>query len=238
VNFVRRVIGPMVAVGVLAGCGPVTPVADPSAAPATGTPTTSTAPAITDIPAAAFLQTKDLGKGGHLVEQGERSDAVSPCWGAPRQSDSMLVVREEVVGTYRFVGRYDTVNKRPEPDGYVWEVITSYRAGGASAYVDEVREQITRCAKDVVKEGPTAVTWTRSIVSEGLAGDESLMWRRKSSYRYAGRVYETNEFIAVIRLGDVVVLVHIAVNPGIPLRDPVDRLVETAVRRATSHLPA
>jgi hypothetical protein len=121
VNIVRRVIGPRVAVGVLAGCCPVTPVADPSAAPATGTPTTSTAPTITDIPAAAFLQTKDVGKGGYLIGQGQAAMPSAPWWRAPRQSDSMLVVREEVLGTYRLVGSHDTVNKWPVLDGYVYE---------------------------------------------------------------------------------------------------------------------
>jgi hypothetical protein len=239
-RIVVRVTGLIAAVVVLAGCGPATRVADPSAMPATGTPTTSTAPAMTDIPAAAFLQTKDLGKGGYFVEQGLSSDAVSPCWGAPLRSDSMRVVREEVVGTYRFVARYDTVNKRPVPDGTVNEVISSYRAGGAAGYLDEVREQIVRCAKEVVNEPfletTVVVTWTRTVVAEDFAGDESLIWRRKSSGVYARRLHETHDLIAVIRLGDVVIVVHIGISPGLPLRDPIDRLADAAVRRATDHL--
>jgi hypothetical protein len=236
-GIVLRVFGCMAAVGVLAGCGPASPVAD---APVTATPTTSAAPAITDIPAAAFLQTKDLGKGGYFVKQGQGSDAISPCWSAPLRSDAMRVVREEVVGTYRFVARYDTVNKRPVPDGTVNEVITSYQAGGASAYLAEVREQVARCATEKVDEpfmGTTVVlTWERTIVAEGFAADESLIWRRKSSGTYAGRYHETNDLIAAIRLGDVVVLVRIGTSPGLPWREPIDRLAAAAVRRATDHL--
>jgi hypothetical protein len=236
------VVGFLTAASVIAGCGPVTDVADPSApAPVTASPTATTAPPITDIPAAAFLQTRDLGKGGYLVEQGQTSDAISPCRNAPLRSDSMRAVREEVVGTYRFYGLlYDKINKLAVPDGYVNEVISSYRADGASVYLDEVREQVARCAKNSVNEdvnGTTMVTtWERSIVAENFAGDESLMWRRKQSSRYAGRTTVNNEFIAVIRLGDVVVLVHIGVNPGTPLRDPIDRLAATAVRRAKDNL--
>jgi hypothetical protein len=240
-GIVLRVIGLMAATGVLAGCAPTPPGAEPSAT-SVATPTASAAPAITDIPAAAFLQTKDLGKGGYLVEHGQGTDAISPCWGMPLRSDALRVVREEVVGTYRFVARYDKVNKRPVPDGTVNEVITSYRAGGASAYLAEVREQVARCATQVVEEpflGDTvAVTWERTIVAENVAGDESLIWRRKSSGRYAGRTHETNEFIAAVRLGDVVIMVHVGISPGLPLRDPIDRLVAAAVRRATDHLTA
>jgi hypothetical protein len=242
-RIVLRVTGLFATVGVLAGCGPVTSVADPSAAPATVTTTTSTPPAITDIPAAAFLQTTDVGKGGYFVKQGITSDAISPCWGAPRPSDSMLVVREEVVGTYRFLARYDTVNKQAVPDGYINEVITSYRAGGASAYLKEVREQIARCATEVYNEDflnneIVVVTLTRTIVAENFAGDDSLIWRRKRSGRYSGRLYENNDMIAVIRLGEVVLVVHLGINPGTPLRAPIDRLAAAAVRRAKSHLPA
>jgi hypothetical protein len=230
----------MAAVSVLAGCGPGAPAPGPSATPAGGTPTTSSAPAITDIPAAAFLQTADLGKGGYFVEQGITSDALSPCWGAPRRSDSMRAVREEVVGTYRFVARYDKINKRPVPDGTVNEVITAYQAGGAAAYLDEVREQIRRCATQVVDDvyidKTVPVTWTRTIVAEDFAGDDSLIWRRRSSGRYSGRLHETNELIAVIRLGDVAVVVHIGISPGLPLRDPIDRLAAAAARRAKDHL--
>jgi hypothetical protein len=237
-----RVMGVVVVVGVLAGCGPAAPGADPSAAHTTGTPTPSPGPPpITDIPEAAFLQTKDLGKGGYLVDgPAETTDAISPCWGAPLRSDSLRVVREEVVGTYRFVARYDTVNKRPVPDGPVNEVITSYRAGGAVAYLDEVREQVARCQKEVVDQPfldkTVAVTWTRTIVAENIGGDESLIWRRRSSGIYAGRRHETNDMIAVIRLGDVAILIHIGISPDLPLRDPIDRLAAAAVRRAADHL--
>jgi hypothetical protein len=241
-EIVARVIGLAVAAGVLAGCGPATPAQPPASASAAGTASASAAPAITDIPAAAFLQTKDLGDGGHFVEHGQGTNALSPCWQAPLRSDSMRAVREEVVGTYRFEARYDKVNKRPVPDGTVNEVITAYRAGGASAYVDEVREQITRCATEVIDDffmGDTVpVTWQRTIVAEGFAGDESLIWQRKSRGRYAGRVHETNDLIAVIRIGNVVVVVHIGISPGLPLRKPIDRLAAAAARRATDNLTA
>jgi hypothetical protein len=151
------------------------------------------------------------------------------------------VVREEIVGAYRFYGLlYDKVNKLAVPDGYVNEVISSYRADGASVYLDEVREQVARCPKDSINDdvdGTAMVTtWERSIVAENYAGDESLMWRRKSSTRHRGRITANNEFIAVVRLGDVVVVVHIGVNPGTPLRDPIDRLAAAAVRRAKDNL--
>jgi hypothetical protein len=240
-ELVRRVIGLVVTTGVLAGCGPANRVADPAAStPATTTPTVNAAPVVTDIPAAAFLQTEDLGKGGYFVDQGQGTDALSPCWGAPLRSDSTRVVREEVVGTYRFVARYDKVNKRPVPDGTVNEVITSYRTGGASVYLDEVREQVARCATEKVDEpflGTTVVvTWERTVIAEGFAADESLIWRRRSWGIYSGRRHENNDLIAVARLGDVVVMVHIGISPGLPLRDPIDRLAAAAVRRATAQL--
>jgi hypothetical protein len=241
-GIVARVIGSVAVIGVLAGCGPTTTAEPPPSTSAVASPTTSAAPAITDIPAEAFLQTKDLGKRGYFVEQGIPSNAISPCRQAPLRSDAMKEVREEVVGTYSFVARYDKINKQFVPDGTVNEVITAYRAGGASAYLNEVREQIARCATEVIDDVfetyTVPVTWTRTIVAEGFAADESLIWRRKSSGVYIGRRHETNELIAVMRLGDVVVLVHIGLSPGLPMRDPIDRLAAAAARRAKDHLPA
>jgi hypothetical protein len=238
-GIVARVIGSVAVIGVLAGCGPTTTAQPPPSTSAIASPTTSAAPAITDIPAEAFLQTKDLGKHGYFVEQGEPSDAVSPCRRAPLRSDSMKVVREEVVGSYSFLARYDKINKQYVPDGFVNEVITAYQAGGASAYLAEVREQIARCAKEVITLDPTTpVTWEHTIVAEGFAGDESLLWRRTIWGIWSGRRHETYGMIAVIRLGDVVVVVHIGTGAGLPVRDPIDRLAAAAARRAADHLPA
>jgi len=152
----------------------------------------------------------------------------------------MQVVRKEIVGTYSFVARYDTVNKRVVPDGSVNEVITTYRGGGASVYLDEVRQQVARCARATEEEDfmgtKVAITVEKTVEAEGVAGDDSLIWRHKRSGMYAGNYNESVDVIAVIRLGDVIVLVHIGISPGLPQRDPIDRLAAAAARRATEHL--
>jgi hypothetical protein len=82
------------------------------------------------------------------------------------------------------------------------------------------------------------ITVERTIVGESFDGDESLMWRLKRSGKYAGRYNENNDLIAVIRLGEVVVIVHIGISPGLPLRKPIDRLAAAAASRAKDNLMA
>jgi hypothetical protein len=152
----------VIAASALVGCaGEGRP---PGGGPA-GTPpaaASSTAPPITDIPDAAFLQPQDLGD-GHFVPNGLSSYAVAPCYKAGLRSDAQRAHREEVVGVYKFSGR-----PVQQPDGIVNQNITAYRQGGAAAYMAEVREQIAQCPSTLLESGE--VTYETSILGRASAG--------------------------------------------------------------------
>jgi hypothetical protein len=217
----------LVALTLLAGCGRGSgpePVPGGSASPAP----TSTAPPVTDITDAAFLQLEDIGVGKwvRFVTDALGTDAVAPCYKSYAKTDSQLAYREEKVGSFKF-------SNRPveQPDGTVYHVISAYRPGGAAAYLTEVREQIARCANTVHDDG--VVTLQRSILAEGFAGDESLLWTRKMIYQ-AGGVHDENfGFIGVIRFRDYVVLVHTTAKT-MDGRTHADRLLAAAVKRAAA----
>ena len=161
--MVSCVLGAIVASALVGCAGDAGSAGPPGGGSAGRTPatTTSTAPPITDIPDAAFLQPQDLGDGGHWVPNGLTSAAVAPCYKAGLRSDSFRAHREEVVGVCKLSGR-----PVEQPDGLINQSITAYRPGGAAAYFAEVREQIAQCPSTVLESGE--ITYEASILAEGI----------------------------------------------------------------------
>jgi hypothetical protein len=217
----------VVAGGTLVGCEGGTAAEGPTtrgSADASATADVSTAPPVTDIPDAAFLQPPDLGT-GRIVPKGYGTDALAPCYKQPVTADAQLTHREQIVGVYKFSAR-----KVEQPDGIVWQIISVYRPGGATAFLAEIRAQIARCP---TTPDPPNYTREASILAEGFGGDESLLWLRKGIYSGDGAYDENFDFVALIRFREIVAFLHVLAN-AMNERADADRLISAAITRAAA----
>jgi hypothetical protein len=223
----RRILGALAATAVLAGCTSVTGTAGPSAAPS---PSASSPPPPVKIPATALLQKEDVGE-GNVLDTVPGTDMLSPCWGHPAlPSDGYWDDRKTADLNYRFTNRREAFTNRAIPDGYVQEVLVTYRPGKAKGYLADVRDALSRCATVPFDDGDR---WEQSIVAEGIGGDESLLWRRvyhpaKTAKNQRLQYSEA----AVVRIRDVVIVLAFIPADGAPDRGQVDRLVKAAISRA------
>ncbi len=225
----------------LAACGPTGgsgtsrgPGPDPSVSPS---PSASAIPAVTSVPDAALLQKADLG-GGEVIAGGGINPLLSPCW-PPQNNDTAVVVRRDETVTFRFTDVREPYTNRKVPDGDAGEIILVCTPGAAAEYLRQLRAQLTQCAT-VPRED---VLWRHAVVGTSYAGDESLMWQRTVTQREpSGIRYTATELVAVMRFGDVVVVVDGYTENVVLTRTTrtglVDRALFTRVVTAAAHRAA
>jgi len=209
-----------------------------SSAAVSASPTTPVA-AITEIPAAAFLQVGDLGAGGSLAKNDEvvPPGRMDPCKSGVPASESMIAVQKWILALYRFTDNRESYTNRKIPDGTAYEVITSYFPGGSEAYLAEQRDMVKRCPKIHYTTPPGVEDHKEStsyaIVAEHFAGDDALMISQKWSGVYYNTLKTDTSFFAVVRIGDALVTINAdGWEQDSADRRHVDRLVAAALRRA------
>jgi hypothetical protein len=220
--MLKHVVGIVAVAALLAGCaspaGPGTPSVPASSGSVEPSPTTSS---LVKIPPEVFLQPADLGPGDVLTKDVVMEAELHPCGGKVAETDTMIVARAFVGFRYYF-------SRRRDFDGYGHEVITSYRAGGAEAYLSEVRRGLSGpCARYEDAENRHENT----VTAQGFGGNDSIRVLRKSTWKANGRV--SVAYLAIVRFGDVVVVVQ-ALEGYDGIDDPanVDRVVTAAITRA------
>jgi hypothetical protein len=224
VPMLKQIVGIVAVVAMMAGCsssgdGPATPSPQVLSGSVEPSPTTSL---LTKIPPEAFLQPADLGPGDVLTKDVANEVDLHPCGGGrTAETDTMLVTREFVGFRYYFRHSKDF-------DGYGHEVITSYRAGGAEAYLSEVRRGLAGpCARYEDAETLNENT----ITAERFGGSDAIRVSRKNTWKANGRVSVV--YVAIVRFGDVVVVLEfIEGYDGIDDPANVDRVVAAAINRA------
>src|SRR5688572_16382050 len=220
----RILLAVLATAALLAGCSdsPST-----STAPTTAPAATTAAP-VAEIPAAAFLQTADLGSDGSVdadIPLDMLLDvALDPC-GPDFASEAKVQTRKAVRVIYHFTP--DEI-----PNGTAYQVITAYAPGGAADFLGEVRKAVSQCPEIQLSD----IAWLRhAIVGENFGGDESVMYSRLRSNIVEGELMEDTKLIAAIRFGDYVVILD---ADGWELesadRGHIDRLVTAAVSRAAA----
>jgi hypothetical protein len=221
---VKRVIGVVAVVATLAGCsssggGSGTPSV---AAPAPSVEPSPSASLLADIPPDAFLQPADLGPGDVLTKDVANDVALNPCGGQVAETDSMMVTREFIGFRYYFRGRKDS-------DGYGTEVITSYRPGGAEAYLSEVRRGL---AGPCGRYEDAEYRYENTITAERFGGDDAIRISRKSVWKPNARTL-SGIYVVVVRIGDLVVVLQVYEGyDGVDNPAYVDRIVTAALDRA------
>src|SRR5690606_14867647 len=138
---------------------------DPGAPPS---PAPTPEPISTVVQAKGFLQAPDAGNGGsaEILPSSRVSEArINPCGGA-LPSDKQRVARAAAFVVYRFNDIPDST-----PDGTAYEVISRYSGDGASAYLKDLRDAVSRCPSRTEGE----ISYTFAIADSGFAGDESVL---------------------------------------------------------------
>jgi len=219
----KRIIAVAGAVLALAACAPSDAPHTQPATASSSSPTPSGTP-LTEIPPAAFLQPDDLGPGDVLTEGMVLEAWLNICQGALLDSNASVAAQTYVGFRYYYSGN------RRESDGYGYEVITSYRPGGAEGYLAEVRDLVAGpCARAENEESIVEQT----IVAEGFGGDDSVRIRRLDTWKPNGKVGIS--YVSVSRFGDVVVFLSIAVPwDGSDHAPYFDRIEAAAVGRAVA----
>ncbi|HTJ35298.1 MAG TPA: hypothetical protein VL738_18895 [Dactylosporangium sp.] len=148
----------------------------------------------------------------------------APCTTMSNPSDAQITQRHSGDGlTY-----FDL--DRQQGSTTFGETRTRYSGSGAATYLAEVRQAVARCTSVQRPRGGSGGLQTvryRQVSANTLGGDESLLLSRTS-------VSDTY-LIAVIRLGDVVVVVMDYGWEGSPSpRKTFDAIVDAAVDRARS----
>jgi hypothetical protein len=179
------------------------------------------------LPASVMLRASDWGKcyamvGDHAgFPAWERGERPGPRPGLCLDGELYDADKDRVAGRFReFAGG-------PEVFGY--ESVTRYRAGGAEAFLAEVRERVARCAT-YTQPGETEPTWRAQIAERDFTGDESLL-----VYVGTGTAAEPGYpgwFVGVARVGDLVIVVE----PGSDLggsRAFAKTMTRKAAQRAT-----
>lgn len=185
-------------------------------------------PEPTVIQAKGFLQIADLGSDGTAeVLPGARvaEARINPC-GGPLPSDESRVARAAVLVLYRF-------NDIPAstPDGTAYEVISRYRSGGATAYLQDLRAAVDRCPTRTEGE----IEYQFAVEDSGFAGDESVLVSETARFDFEGSEIEDTSLIAAVRLGNLIILIDAdGWEMSSALRSEVDRLVTAALARAVA----
>jgi hypothetical protein len=220
--MLKQIVGLVAVVAIAASC---TPSGGPGA-PSAQTPSSSVEPSpaesvLAQLPPEVFLQPADLGPGDVLTKDVVNEVVMTPCGGRVAEADATLVTRVFIGFRYYFA-------RRPTFDGYGHEVITSYRAGGAEAYLNEVRRGLAgACARYEDAEN----LHENTITAERFGGNDSIRITRKSTWKPNGRASVAH--IAIVRFGNAVVVIQIVEGyDGIDDPANVDRVVTAAVNRA------
>lgn len=185
------------------------------------------APAGKALPASMMLRASDWGKCYAMTHD----LAGYAAWEPAKHSRSFpaLCRPDEQYGSAanRVAGRFRHFNAGPEVGGFT--SVTRYRAGGADAYLDEVRARVAQCARYTI-EPDNQVTWRAQIAERDFTGDESLL-----VYVGTGTAAEPGYpgwWVGIARVGDLV----IAVQPNSDLggsRSLTKTMTRKAVQRAT-----
>jgi hypothetical protein len=205
--------------------GSPTAGATPTTSPTAGAGATPV-PQSTVVRADGFLRSEDMGIGSvEILPSSRVSEArINPCGDTSLPSDAARVARAAAFIMFQF--------GEPEgstPDGTGYEVLARYRAGGASAYLADVRDAVGRCPTDV--EGSS--TLEREIVDEGFAGDESVLVTHSHTYEFEGVPSTAVGMTAALRVGELVIIVDVDGWEGTDVsRSDLDRLITAAILRA------
>lgn len=215
---------------VLAACAPpggapTSPDTQPSTPVTATSPTVvPTATALTEIPPAAFLQPEDLGPGDAITDGMVLEAWLNICGETRLGSDGMLATQSYIGFRYYYSGNRDA------SDGYGYEVMSSYRPGGAEAYLAEVRERVAGpCSRFEDDE----YVIEHAVVAEAFGGDDAIRILRRTTFTANGR--SNTSYGVVVRFGDVVAFICV-ITPwdGSDHAGYVDRIVAAALSRATA----
>jgi hypothetical protein len=181
---------------------------------------TRTAAGQPSIPDAALLQPEDLRGAPTTPVTDDYWDDLrppQPCAAAPYPSGVLRRTERAVTAMVGF-------DERPT---VVLEDVAVYRPGGAHRYLRELRRAVAACPKP----GPDAPRW--SVLATGVAGDESVLLRRREWVEYAATDKDT--YVLVARVGRaLVVLADTGWEDGDGHRALVRELSVPAVRRAAA----
>jgi hypothetical protein len=142
----------------------------------------------------ALLQPEDLNGATPtpLTDDGNLETVLPPrpCAGGPFPSTALR-------RSYRSVMAFYGVDERPHVSQ---EHVAVYHSDGAHRYLGELRTALRAC------DGPdqSGASWT--VLATGVAGDESLLLRRRTYIDYVGAYQST--YLMVARIGRVLVVVH------------------------------
>jgi len=162
---------------------------------------TGTLPARADQPAAqpaiadeALLQPADL-RGATpepLADDGYWSALLPPrpCAGGPFPSAALRRADRSVLALIGVDGRPNVI----------MEHVATYQSDGAQQYMRELRRALKTC------RGPDELDARWTVLGTGVAGDESVLLRRRTYIDYA-ETYK-NTYLMVARTGRVLVVVH------------------------------
>jgi hypothetical protein len=133
--------------------------------------------------------------------------------------------------------------------GYLTHAVTSYKHGGAEAYLEEIRESLTRCSQYTEMIAPIesanfdgTVHHEVSLVAEGFAGDDSVMFSHTSWQVHLGVAWHVTTLVGIVRLGSLVVALEVSGSEGIREdlrtdRADMDRFMLAAMNRVTAAFP-
>ena len=199
-----------------------TPTAAPSTAPsgAPSTPPSSTAsdepspnassasPAPTvpkSVPLRAFLSKAELNDSSGFNEESGDEEALPSFCRADFASDDSIGVGSTLRAFYRRQGEEVT----NVPDGVLLQAVTVYKAQGAQAFMNELREAVDDCVKETATEGKDDEYRTLGPID---VGDDSF--RIEVRYQAPARLDSEDEMatftqqISVVRAGDTVTILR------------------------------
>ena len=204
-----------------------------SSAPATSGPAVTASPStessvLATIPDRAFLQQADTNGDHPITDVGSENILPSLC-GTTYVSSSLVRARRTKDMVY-----WAAKNPSPDavPDGTYRQTITTYRPGGGSAFMDELRDAVAACPR----ETHDGLTSRNRLIDATARGDEALLIEvttptRDNEGNPTGG--QDIRLISVVRIGDVVmVLYETGWERGWSAdRTVVDRFTATAVLR-------
>lgn len=168
------------------------------------------APAGQVLPASVMLRAGDWGRCYAMVGD----HAGYPVWERGKlpepQPDLCLGDEPYVADADRLAGRFRQFDGGPEVSGF--ESVTRYRAGGAEAFLAEVRDRVARCATFTSPDQSGDATWRTQIAERDFTGDESLL-----IYVGVGTAAEPSYpgwWVGVARVGDLVIVVEPVADLG------------------------